>query len=288
MRIALLGSRGYIGSEFCRQIKEKGWVILHYSHDDLSVVPIRNYLRVNQPDFVINCAGYVASPNVDACENQKSFAILGNVVIPVILKEACEATDTPMLHVSSGCIFNGGGPVGFSEKDEPNFSFDHPPCSFYSGTKALAEKAIASMVKLYSCRLRIPFDQFDNRRNFLTKIQTYRYVYDNVNSLSHRSDFVNACLHLVESRAPFGTYNVTNPGFVSTREVVEMIQEILKPDRQFQFWESDEQFYLLGAKTPRSNCILDVSKLMATGAKMRPVRDALRDSLEKWKVDRVE
>ena len=31
--------------------------------------------------------------------------------------------------------------MGFDENDEPNFSFRHQPCSFYSGTKGLAEEA---------------------------------------------------------------------------------------------------------------------------------------------------
>lgn len=61
-----------------------------------------------------------------------------------------------------------------------------------------------------------------------------------------------------------------------------MIQRILKPNRRFDFWKDDEEFYRLGARVPRSNCILDVSKLLATGASMRPVQEALEDSLQRW------
>ena len=46
---------------------------------------------------------------------------------------------------------------------------------------------------------------------------------------------------------------------------------------------SDEEFYRHAAKTPRSNCILDVTKLLATGVKMRPVHEALENSLRNWK-----
>ena len=76
--------------------------------------------------------------------------------------------------------------------------------------------------------MRIPFDEFDGARNYLSKVQRYAKVYDNVNSISHRADFVKACLDLWERRAPFGTYNVTNPGFVTTRHVVELIEKILQ------------------------------------------------------------
>jgi len=100
----------------------------------------------------------------------------------------------------------------------------------------------------YIWRLRIPFDEFDNPRNYLSKIQRYARVYENVNSISHRGEFVRGCLALWERRAPFGIYNVTNPGFVTTREVVELIEKILKPNRKFEFWKDDAEFYRLAAK----------------------------------------
>jgi UDP-glucose 4,6-dehydratase len=105
-----------------------------------------------------------------------------------------------------------------------------------------------------------------------------------VNSLSHLDDFVRACLDLWERQAPFGTYNMTNPGAVRTRQVVEMINRILKPDRHFEFWKDEEEFYRLGAKALRSNCVLDVSKLLVAGVKMRPVEEAVEDSLRNWNV----
>jgi UDP-glucose 4,6-dehydratase len=171
---------------------------------------------------------------------------------------------------------------GFTETDAPNFCFRQSPCSFYSGTKALGEEVLAATENCYIWRLRIPFDEFNNPRNYLTKLQSYAKVYENVNSLSHRADFAAACLNLWERRAPFGTYNVTNPGFVTTSEVVTMIQQILKPHRTFEYWENDCQFYQVAAKTPRSNCVLDVSKLLAAGVQVRPVLDALEDSLRHW------
>src|SRR5439155_12336363 len=119
-------------------------------------------------------------------------------------------------------------------------------------------------------------------RNYLSKIQHYQKVYNNINSLSHRADFVRACLDLWESRAPFGVYNVTNPGAVTTSEVVDLIKRILKPHRTFEFWKDDAEFYSIASRAPRSNCILDVSKLLAAGVKIRSVKEALRSALLKW------
>mgnify|MGYP001560043778 CR=1 FL=1 len=64
-----------------------------------------------------------------------------------------------------------------------------------------------------------------------------------------------------------------------------MIQRILKPGRAFEFWANDEEFYRVAAKTPRSNCVMDVSKLLATGVTLRPVQEALEDALKNWRTE---
>ena len=60
-----------------------------------------------------------------------------------------------------------------------------------------------------------------------------------------------------------------------------MIKEFLNPDRKFEFFADDEEFYRV-AKTPRSNCILDIEKLRSLGMTIRPARDAVREALIKW------
>jgi dTDP-4-dehydrorhamnose reductase len=95
-------------------------------------------------------------------------------------------------------------------------------------------------------------------------------------------EFVRACLELWERQAPFGIYNVVNPGAITAQRIMEMIEKILKPARHFAYWENDEEFYRCQAKVPRSNCILDISKLLSLGVKMRPVEEALEDALERW------
>lgn len=312
--ILLLGATGYIGEAFAHELqrRQKDFLTLSRKQVDYSRFEVLlEFLRANKPSFVINAAGYTGKPNVDACELDKAGTLVGNTLLPQTIAHACAAAGVPWGHVSSGCIFSGAkinenGQVrfekdmtkpklhalaeeksaailGFVETDTPNFSFRDQPCSFYSGTKALGEEAMAGMGQSYIWRLRIPFDEFDSKRNYLSKVQRYAKVYDNVNSISHRADFVNACLDTWELRAPFGIYNVTNPGFVTTRHVVEQIEKILKPARKFEFWANDEEFYQVAAKTPRSNCVMDISKLLAAGVKIRGVEEAIEDSLKNWK-----
>jgi len=312
--ILLLGASGYIGQAFAAELRRRGrnFLPLARAQTDYSQFGVLlDFLRAQKPEFLINAAGYTGKPNVDACEIARADTLAGNTLLPQTIAHACAAAGVPWGHVSSGCIYSGAkvqtngriqpekdltrpglrevvekSPAaihGFTETDPPNFSFRDGPCSFYSGTKALGEEAIAGVGQSYVWRLRIPFDEFDNARNYLSKVQRYSKVYDNVNSISHRADYVKACLDLWERRAPFGAYNVTNPGWIRTRQVVEQIEKVLRPARKFEYWANDEEFYRVAAKTPRSNCVLDVSKLLAAGVKIRPVTEALADSLQNWK-----
>jgi hypothetical protein len=83
-------------------------------------------------------------------------------------------------------------------------------------------------------------------------------------------------------RAPYGIYNVTNPGWVTTRQVVARIQQFLPSGRSFEFFEDDAEFYATAAKTPRSNCVMDVTKLLSAGVRMRPIDEALNAALRNW------
>ena len=312
--ILLLGGTGYIGQAFARELNLRGrpFITLSRREQDYTLFDVLlEFLKAKRPEFVINAAGYTGKPNVDACELHKADTLVGNSLFPQTVAHACAAAKIPWGHVSSGCIYAGakvavgGQPLaekdltrpelralvekspeaiqGYTEDDPPNFSFRDGPCSFYSGTKALGEEAIAGIGQSYIWRLRIPFDEVDNARNYLSKVQRYAKVYDNVNSISHRADFVRACLDLWELRAPFGTYNVTNPGFVTTAYVVELIEKFLKPARKFEFWANDAEFYKLAAKTPRSNCVMATTKLLAAGVKIRGVEEALTNALRHWK-----
>jgi dTDP-4-dehydrorhamnose reductase len=315
--ILLLGASGYIGQAFEHALRERKQSFTALSRKQVDYTQFDALLRIlrdKKPAFLINAAGYTGKPNVDACEDAKADTLTGNTLFPEMLAHACLIEKIPWGHVSSGCIFSGAKIVaegktriekdltkpglrdlpennptairGYTETDQPNFTFRDPPCSFYSGTKGLAEEAIAGVGESYLWRLRIPFDQIDSPRNYLSKLQRYAKVYDNVNSISHRADFVNACLDLWELRAPFGTYNVTNPGYITSHQVVRMIERILKPERQFKYWKDDAEFYHLAARTPRSNCVLDVSKLLTAGIKIRPVEEALEHSLRNWKPEK--
>jgi len=313
--IWILGASGYIGEALVAEARRQKLPFRPVARHELDYADFRTFvtaLRKDKPDFVINAGGFTGKPNVDACEKFKAETIAGNVTLALTVAQACDVAGTRLGTVSSGCIYTGAKiqrqdgswavedrltePLisellekrsdrvcGFSEEDDPNFTFEHNNCSFYSGTKAVAEGALRAFPDFYVWRLRIPFDENDGPRNYLTKVQRYPRVYQNWNSLSHRGDFAKACFTFFSDKIPGGIYNMTNPGYVSTREVAAMIQKRRNSSWKPDFWAGDDEFYRFGATTPRSNCLLDVRKAQKNRISIRSLNEALVESLDRWK-----
>ncbi|HIF01409.1 MAG TPA: NAD-dependent epimerase/dehydratase family protein [Planctomycetes bacterium] len=284
----ILGGNGYVGSAFQRSLSEaeQGFTVVSRDQIDYSTPDaLLTCLRDTSATFVINAAGYTGRPNVDACELHKAECLAGNAVLPGIIREVCEHLKLPWGHVSSGCIYTGSKPdgSGFTEEDAPNFSFRQNNCSFYSGCKALGEEVLAGAEQCFIWRLRIPFDEHDSPRNYISKMMRYDRLLSATNSLSQLTEFADACIACWTKRVDFGTWNLTNPGCVTTREVVDMITRHGLSDKQFSFFESEQEFMQQAALTPRSNCVLDVSKAMAAGLPLSPVHEAVEQALINWK-----
>lgn len=291
--ILLLGASGYVGKAYQRFLAGRG---IDFQAADRAKIDylqregLRRLVAEVKPEFIICAAGYTGKPNVDACELHKTECLQGNAVFPGMMKEICAETGTPWGHVSSGCIFTGSRPdgTGFREEDAPNFSFRQDNSSFYSGTKALGEEILADAPECYVWRLRIPFNHVENSRNYITKMVRYERLVEARNSLSQLDDFVRATWDCWSRRLPFGIYNVTNPGSITTHEVVEMIKKsvmgrrLLAKGKEFIFFKDEAEFMKLAAKTPRSNCVMDSSKLTRAGVKMDEVHEAVEQALLRW------
>lgn len=283
----ILGGNGYVGQAFrknLQKLKLECDVIsrstIDYSHE----ATLLQLIADRRPEFLINAAGYTGRPNVDACEVHRTECLAGNAVLPGVIRSACEKTGLPWGHVSSGCIFTGSKPDGggFTEHDPPNFSFRQNNCSFYSGCKALGEELLAGATNCYIWRLRIPFNEIDGPRNYISKMMRYDCLLRATNSLSQLDEFAAASVSCWTQRVPFGTYNLTNPGVVQTEDVVALIKQHGLATKMFRFFDSEDQFMQLAAKTPRSNCVLDTKKAEDLHLPMRPVHEALEIAMRTW------
>lgn len=286
--IVILGGRGYIGHALQRALlrSELPFAVISrqtvdYTHAD----SLRLFLLECHADFVINAAGYVGQPNIDACEVNKSECLNANTGLAATVRSVCEPMQIPWGHISSGCIYTGSKSDGsaFTEVDTPNFTFRQNNCSFYSGCKALAEEIQADAERCYIWRPRMPFSHIDSPRNYISKVLHYERLLDATNSLSCLEEFADACVACWKNRVPYGIYNLTNPGSVTTRQVVSLIQKYQLTKKQFSYFESERHFMATAAKAPRSNCILDCRKAMDAGLKLTDVHEALERSIQNWK-----
>jgi dTDP-4-dehydrorhamnose reductase len=246
---------------------------------------LKKYLLQTRPCFLINALGYTGKPNVDACESAKYECLQGNGVLPGIIREVCEDLKIPWGHISSGCIYSGrrADGKGWTEEDVPNFSFRSPPCSFYSGTKALGEEVLEGAENCFIWRLRISFNHEPSPRNYLQKLLNYENLLEAENSVSHLDEFCQKCIDCFTNDVEPGIYNMTNPGSITTSQVIEWIIQEGLTYKKFKFFNSEEEFMNRAAIAPRSNCVLDTTKAEKAGIAMRPVEEAMIDSIRKMR-----
>jgi dTDP-4-dehydrorhamnose reductase len=286
----ILGKNGYIAEAIIKELIHAIYLMLLLSRTDVDytnkcdfdLYVLNNFHRnvlEGEDIVVVNCAGYIGKPNVDACELAKADCVEGNVLFPAMLSQLCADRGYQYVHISSGCIY-GGYEKHFTEEDAPNFDFQNG--SFYSGTKALAEKVvIQNNPSSYIFRLRIPFDEYASPRNYLTKLMSYDTLLDAENSLSHRGDFAKYSIQLIEQNVPKGIYNISNKGSVTTQQVVELIKKHKLTNKEFQFFTNLDDF-MQQITAPRSNCVLDTSKIEQY-IKIRTAEEVLEDALSKYK-----
>jgi UDP-glucose 4,6-dehydratase len=308
--VLVLEAESYIGRAFCVELQRRGYDYVPLGGKNYcDFHSLFNCVQKVKPKFVINATGCTGIDS-NANEPAREEILRANTILPRYIAQVCLMTNSPWGHISSCGIYSGAKVVvgtgvvvekriareelvrminecperirGFTEADEPNFSFRAAPCNFFSGTAALAEEAIRGIGRNYIWRLGQMFNERDEPENFLKTIQDAEKIYNGVQAYSHTHDFVRACLNLWEREAPFGIYNVANPGMVTAGQIVDLIRKVLNPPRHFEFWRDDIEFYNHGNRVLRCNYVLDVSKLLATGIDMRPVHQAIEECLKNW------
>jgi dTDP-4-dehydrorhamnose reductase len=266
-RVLLLGGRGYLGSYFLSLYP--GALVPQVDVTDAAA--LGRALDDACPDVVINCAGKTGRPNVDWCEQHKQATLAANVTGALNVLDACLRRDIYLVHLSSGCIYEGdNGGRGFSEDDTPNYHG-----SFYSRTKLWADQACRDFPVL-TLRLRMPFDGTLSERNLIVKLRKYRRVLTEPNSLTHLPDFLRVARELIARRA-IGVYNVVNEGVISPYAIMLRYRELVDRRHAFEPLAPEELDQV--ARTGRSNCVLSTDKLRALGLRMPGVREAVDAAL---------
>lgn len=250
------------------------------------------YIRVNElielykPDCIVNTIGYCGENTIDDCVsdgNRRHKTYNSNLIIPTMLAQECEFLGVRLIHIGSGCIFNGeskhisvslDGPKdnGWQETDPAN------PVSFYSRTKYACDLAIGSLSNVCVLRIRMPVSGTRSPRNLISKLVNYKRVVEEPNSMTFMED-LRRSVEWAISKEKTGIYHIAHPQPIKHSEILEEYRKY-RPEHQYDKITVEELASIV--KEPRSNCVLDVSKAMNEGFEYWAARAQISECVKQF------
>jgi dTDP-4-dehydrorhamnose reductase len=281
-KILILG-HGYIGTSLFHHFNSNDYDVDLISKDVLNYTDnfeLEIFIRKYRFNTVINASGYTGKTNIDDCELNKKDCWHYNVIVPVSIARACHATNTHMIHISSGCIYNGYDKV-FNEKDTPNFGLYNNNSSFYSKTKHAAETLLVNYpVSIF--RIRMPFWPYPMFKSYIDKIILYNKIINCKNSVTSVEDFCEFFEKFLALKGQrYGIFNVVNKSYILAQDVITLAaaKGLVDADK-YQYISINELHNMTRAE--RSNCILSTDKIESLGLGLPDAFKSLTKSINNY------
>lgn len=230
-------------------------------------------------DVIVNAAAYT---NVDGAETPEgrvaawkvNAEAVGNLTHPVWRKEMT------LVHISTDYVFDGT--KNPHSEDEP-FS----PLSAYGTTKAAGDLLVSQVDKHYILRTSWVIGEGKNFVRTMLELGQKdvnpTVVSDQVGRLTFTNELVRAIDHLLKTKAPFGTYNVTNSGEPAswadiTREIFGLagLPNAVTDTTTEEYYKGKESI----APRPLQST-LDLDKIKATGFEPRDWKNDLKEYIKR-------
>jgi dTDP-4-dehydrorhamnose reductase len=227
VKLIVTGAAGQLGTDLVRYAANAGDDVVMADRSRLDItdsLAVRLFVETHRPDAIINAAAYTA---VDACETNRELARAVNAVAVGSLRDAADATETHLVHVSTDYVFDGTLDRPYAEDDTPN------PQSVYGVTKLEGERRAgddASVVRTsWVCG-----EYGNNMVKLILRLAEgdapMAFVDDQRGCPTFTADLAPA-LHRLASDRHAGTFHLTNGGAVSWYEFVGDILEAAGHDR---------------------------------------------------------
>lgn len=228
---------------------------------------------------IINAAAYTA---VDKAETDgRADAWQANAVAVANLARIATSNQITLVHVSSDYVFEGS-----QNQHDENETFT--PLGVYGQTKAAGDIAISSSVPKHYI-VRTSWVVGDGA-NFVKTMQSLAgrdikpsVVDDQMGRLSFTSDIARGIKHLLDNKAPYGTYNLSNDGTPSSwADIAKEVYELSGKSAADVTPVTTEQYYAgkEGIAPRPLQSTLKLDKIKATGFAPREWKEALREYLE--------
>ncbi|WP_369744415.1 sugar nucleotide-binding protein [Paenarthrobacter sp. AMU7] len=226
---------------------------------------------------IINAAAFTGVDAAETAEGRAAAWAINATAVARLARTAVEHSLT-LVHVSSDYVFDGTADV-HREDENPT------PLGVYGQSKAAGETAVATVPRHYIVRTSWVVGE---GRNFVRTMAALAaqgvspsVVDDQWGRLSFAVDVAAAIRHLVDHRAPYGTYNVSNSGErASWAGVARDVFRHCGADPVRVNPVSTADYAKPGtAPRPRSS-VLDLSKIRAAGFDPAPAPVRLAEYLD--------
>ncbi|MGD8200609.1 sugar nucleotide-binding protein [Ornithinimicrobium sp. W1679] len=262
-RVVVLGAGGQLGRALLEALPDaEGLGREDLDLTDPGAVESFDFTGV---EAVINAAAYTAVDQAESPEGRRS-AWAANATGVAALARAAVVHGFRLVHYSSDYVFDGTKDV---------FAEDDPLCpvSVYGASKAAGDLAVSVVPRHYLVRTSWVVGEGKNFVSTMTDLAERgvdpRVVDDQVGRLTFTTDLAAATTHLLDTGAPYGTYDVTSTGDpVSwaglTRTVFELTGH--DPGRVTPVTTAEYMAGVTGPVAPRpARSVLDLDKIQETG-----------------------
>ena len=291
MKILIYGSKGWIGSQFKDILYSNNILFSEGNARVDNINDLGNEIELINPTHIVSFIGRTHGnyngkniSTIDYLEQPGKLVenIRDNLFSPLMLASICKNKNIHFTYLGTGCIFKfdeshpfGLEENGFNEDSLPNFFG-----SSYSTVKGFTDKLMHTYDNVLNLRIRMPIDDKQNPRNFITKITTYDKICSIPNSMTVLPELLPKVLDMMDKKI-VGTVNLTNPGLISHNEILEMFKEIVDPEFTWKNFSKEEQNKILASD--RSNNFLDTTKLGNLYPDIKNIKESVREVLYKYK-----
>tara|TARA_A100000164_G_scaffold381309_1_gene432297 strand:+ start:1766 stop:2581 length:816 start_codon:yes stop_codon:yes gene_type:complete len=229
--------------------------------------------HTHMPEVVINCA---AKTNLEWCQENKKETYDVNTQGPINLFLACKMFQVKLVHISSGCLFDGNDKLS-TEESTPT------PSVWYTWTKTWADQFIQNegYENYLILRPRQLISAKAHPSNMITKFASFEEIggIEEQNSVTCIEDFSDMIDHLIQKDEK-GIFNCCNTGTLSPYKIACDVRDFIAPNMKV----SKVSYESLLERLPnrRVNTILSSKKLSETGYTPRSAQDALAWCLENY------
>ena len=271
-RTMILGCRGQLGRALAAEFPDADGA-------DLDEIDLTDPEAVaewpwQEYDVVLNAAAYTAVDAAETADGRRA-AWAANAIAPGLLAQAANDHRLTLVHYSTDYVFDG---VAREHSEDEQFS----PLGVYGQSKAAGDVAVARATRHYVIRTSWVIGDGHNFVRTMADLAARgispAVVDDQVGRLTFTDELARATRHLLDTCPPFGTYNVSNTGpITSWCDLARQVFELSGRDPSDVTSTSTAEYGEGKDTAPRPlNSGLSLAKIQATGFEPEPVEPALR------------